>query len=99
MRVGELALPLTGCSWCKVGPDLNWEAQTQGVKLAHPNIYPIYELPECVKGLVLQIQSCRISMTQGNNRTSIREESIPARIGIDSVVDVSGLKPDQRTLQ
>ena len=46
------------------------QALIQGFVLAHPNIYPIYELLACVKGLVLQIQSCRISMTQGNNRIS-----------------------------
>ena len=31
------------------------QAQIQGFELAHSNIYPIYELPEDVKGLVLQI--------------------------------------------
>lgn len=31
-----------------------------------PNIHPISELLECMKGPVLQIQSCKISMTQGN---------------------------------
>jgi hypothetical protein len=43
--------------------------------LAHTNIYPIYELLEHMKGLVLQIQSYRISMTQGNNRKSERSSS------------------------
>ena len=41
------------------------QAQIQGFELAHPNIYPIYELVESIKGLAVQIQSCRISMTQG----------------------------------
>jgi hypothetical protein len=41
-----------------------------------PNIYPIYELLEHMKGLVLQTQSYRISMTQGNNRKSERSPSI-----------------------
>ena len=36
--------------------------------LAHPDIYLIYEILECVKGLVLLIQSCRISMTLGNSK-------------------------------
>jgi hypothetical protein len=36
--------------------------------LAHPNIYAIYELLEPVKGPVLSMLSCGISMTQGNNR-------------------------------
>jgi hypothetical protein len=35
--------------------------------LAHPNIYLICDLLECMKGLVLQIHSCRISVTQGSN--------------------------------
>jgi hypothetical protein len=35
--------------------------------LAYFNIHPVYKLLEPVKGLVLQIQSCRGSMTQGNN--------------------------------
>ena len=44
-------------------------------ELVYPNIYPIYELLEHMKGLVLQIQSYRISMTQGNNRKSERSPS------------------------
>lgn len=36
------------------------QIQIQDFGLAHSNIYPIYELLECVKELVLQIQSCRI---------------------------------------
>jgi len=40
----------------------------------HP---PICELLELVKRLVLQIQSCRVSMTQGNSR---RSERTPVRI-------------------
>ena len=48
------------------------QAQIQGFELAHTNIHPIYKLLKCVKGPVLQIQSCRIFMTQGNNRISER---------------------------
>jgi hypothetical protein len=48
------------------------QLQIQGFELAHLNIYSIYELLDFVKGLALQIQSCRISMTQGNNRISKR---------------------------
>ncbi|MEJ1275279.1 nibrin [Cricetulus griseus] len=33
-------------------------AHTQGLKLAHPNIHPIYGLLECMKGLVLQYHGC-----------------------------------------
>ena len=51
------------------------QAQIQGFELAHPNIYPIYELLECVKVPVLQIQNYRISMTQGNDRISERSPS------------------------
>jgi hypothetical protein len=40
--------------------------------LAHPNIYPVDEPQEYVKGPVLHVQSCRISITQGNNRISKR---------------------------
>lgn len=47
----------------------------QGVEIAHSNIHSIYELLGCVKGLVLHIQSCRISMTQDNNRMSERNQS------------------------
>lgn len=46
------------------------QAQIQGSELAHSNIYIISELLEHVKWPALQIQSFRISMTQG-----IREES------------------------
>ena len=55
------------CGYKKVGGLINsatFQAQIQGFELAHPNIYPIYELLECVKGLVLQNQSCRTSVTQ-----------------------------------
>jgi hypothetical protein len=40
----------------------------QGFELVHPNISLIYELLELMKGPMLQIQSCKISMTQDNNR-------------------------------
>ena len=51
------------------------QAQIQGFELAHPNIYPMDELPECIKRLVLQIQNYRVSMTQGNNKISERSPS------------------------
>ena len=38
--------------------------------LAHPNIYPIYDLLEHVEGYILQTQSYRIPMTQGHSRNS-----------------------------
>lgn len=81
---GELALPLACAmqeSWIqwhghrRVGGltnPLSYEVQIQGFELAHPNIYPTYELLERMKGQVLQNQSCRMSMTQSKNRLSQR---------------------------
>ena len=40
------------------------QAQIQGFELTHPNIYLICELLEPMKGPILQIKGCRISMTQ-----------------------------------
>ena len=51
------------------------QAQIQGFELTHPNIDPIDELLECMKGLFLQIQNYRISRTQGNNSISERSPS------------------------
>ena len=79
MPLGELAHTVSESSpwWhgCKRAGGLTCsvtsQVQIQGFEWAHPNIYPIYHLLEYMKGLVLQIQSCRISMTQGNNRISL----------------------------
>jgi hypothetical protein len=49
-RAGRLTSSYTSQGWI------------QGIQLALTNIYLIDELLECMKGLVLQIQSCRISM-------------------------------------
>ncbi|KAL6040919.1 hypothetical protein STEG23_037895 [Scotinomys teguina] len=51
------------------------QVQNLGYELAHHNIYLICDLLEHVKGLVLQIQSCSIYMTQGDNRISKRSPS------------------------
>ena len=48
------------------------KAQIQGLDLAHPKIHIICELLEPVKGSILQIQSCRISMTQDNDKITGR---------------------------
>jgi hypothetical protein len=48
------------------------QTQIQGFELAHPNVHLICELLERAKGPVLQIQSFRNSMTQGNSRISER---------------------------
>lgn len=68
MGTGELAGWLTN--------SVNTKAQIQDFKLSHPNIYPIDELLDHMKGSVLQIQSCSISMTQGNSRLSRRSLNI-----------------------
>ena len=41
-------------------------------ELAYLNTYPIYDLPDCLEGVVLLNHSHRISMTQGNSRISDR---------------------------
>lgn len=48
------------------------KVRTQGSKLVHPNIYPICELLEFVKSLVLQGLVCRVPTTQGDNSVSER---------------------------
>lgn len=47
------------------------QAQIKAIELAHLKVYLIYKLLEHVKGLVLKIQSFRISMTQGNMITRV----------------------------
>lgn len=56
--------------WCR----LSYSAtiQVQDFVLAYSNIYPSYSLLEHVKGPVLQIQSCRISIIQSNHRIAGR---------------------------
>ena len=44
------------------------QARSRALSFPNPKIYIICELLEHVKGPVLPIQNCRISMTQGNNR-------------------------------
>ena len=82
LLVGELALAvLESLSWCRcrraadLTSSFTFQTQIQGFELAYPNIYPVYELLELLKGLDLQIQRCRISMTQGNNRISRKRPS------------------------
>lgn len=50
------------------------QVQIQGFGLVHLKIYTVYELLECMEGLVLLIQSYRISVTQGNNRIAWRSQ-------------------------
>ena len=51
------------------------QTQIQGVKLAHPNIYLIYDLLELLKESVLQILNFLVSMTQSNNNIFARSHS------------------------
>lgn len=51
------------------------QAQIQGWELVHPSIHPVNKLLDCVKGLVLQIQSYKIAIIQGNNMVSERSPS------------------------
>ena len=44
------------------------QAQTQGSEVAHPKIYVNCKWLEFMKGPVLLIQTCRISMTQAGQR-------------------------------
>jgi hypothetical protein len=71
-RAGELALVV----WYRRAGGLTnsatIQAQIQGFELAQPNISPIYQPLEHMKGFVLQTQNCRVIMTQGNNRISKR---------------------------
>ena len=71
------ALPLASAvlESCKLTNLATTQAPIQGFELAYPNIYFVYELLEHTKGPVLQILSCRISMTQGNSRISERSPS------------------------
>ena len=68
------------------------QAQIHGFQLSHANIYLIYELLKLGKRPDIQTQSCRISTTRGDNRTSGRSP----KDRIDSVAKARGLEPDQR---
>ena len=59
------------------------QVQIQGFEIAQPKIYIIYEHLGFIKGAVLLIQSCRISMTQGSNRITGRS------LGEDPILMVS----------
>lgn len=52
------------------------EAQIQGFELTDPNIYPSINCWEYMKGSVLENQSYKIFITQGNNRTKERRPSV-----------------------
>lgn len=48
------------------------QTHIQGIESTNHNIYVYCDLLNSRKGLVLQIRSCRISMTRGHNRISER---------------------------
>lgn len=50
-------------------------SQNQGYNSAHSDTYLVFEPVDYVKGLDLQIHSCKISMTQGNNMMSKKSPS------------------------
>ena len=56
--------------WCQhsLTSSATTQVQIQGSEMAHPKIYITEEWLGHMKGPVLLFQSCRISMTQGNNR-------------------------------
>lgn len=57
------------------------QVQIECFEWAYPNINPICDLLEFVKGLVLQIQSYRISINQGNNRiTGSKPYKVPLSV-------------------
>lgn len=52
------------------------QAQIQGFELAHPSIYPISELLQCMDGPALQIPNYKRSTAQGNKGY---QRGVPAR--------------------
>jgi hypothetical protein len=56
------------------------QGQIHSFEFARSNIFSISELLEIKKGLVLQIQSCRIAMRQGKNKISKRSLSKDAEL-------------------
>lgn len=96
---GELALPLPWAAWeswpCwyRHGRAGRWinatitQTQIQGLGLFHPNIQPVCDLLECMKGLILQKHGLRISTTPDNSKVYEREDLAEAR----------GLEADQMT--
>lgn len=54
--------------WPRLSSSATTETYILGLGLAHPNIYPIYDLLQHIEGLVLQNVSHTISMIWGNKR-------------------------------
>lgn len=69
---GEWRCKLKISSWGELTSPATTQAQNQSYGVLHLNIHSICDLLEHVKGQVLQTPSCRISMTQGNDRITKR---------------------------
>lgn len=70
--MGELALVHEQGRAVGLTNSATTQAKICSFELAHPNTYTMYELLELMKELVLQNQSSRGSLTQGNNKISNR---------------------------
>ena len=88
MGLGGLALPLTcgAVQWTRPTSSATTQTHILDLELAHPSIYPIYDLLEGLKELVLWTHSPRLSMTQGSCR-------IPKRSFGECPVMVMGQRP------
>lgn len=62
--------------------------------MVHPNIYPICELLQCMKGQVLQNQSGRFSMTQSNDRITKKSASEDPILIVEKDPEVSNQTND-----
>lgn len=67
-KVGELALVMLAGEMANRPSQTTTQAEIQGFGLSQPNFYPICELMAPVKGAILQNQSCKFILTQGNSR-------------------------------
>jgi len=91
-NAGELTLVVWVWKAAGLTSSATTQARIQGSELVHPNIYPINEVLKCMKGPVLQIQSCRISMT--GQQQDMQEES-RWESSTDSVGEARGLKANR----
>jgi hypothetical protein len=71
------------------------QAQTQGFELAHPNIYPINELMECMK----EPTDPKLQALHDTGQQQDLQEESQRDSSIDRVAEARGLVPDQQILQ
>lgn len=82
MGLGDLALPLTWLGCHRLISSATIQIHILNLGMAHPNIYPVYGLLKCVKGLVLWKNIHNISRAWGNRSISKRSFSVgPVMIG------------------